>query len=129
MGEIYLVAYSYRQMDLVRNLRREGAAAEDRAANFLLEMGYTIVTRRWKTTRGELDLVCLDGSLLVFVEVKARMAPGYLPEDSITDAKRRSLGRAAHAYLASIGEPERACRFDLIAIDADGLRHWTDILQ
>ena len=116
-------------MDSGRNLRRAGAEAEDRAALFLQTQGFTIITRRWSSTRGELDLICLEGDLLVFVEVKARQAPGYRPEDSITTAKRAALARAARAYLNAIEEPERACRFDLVAIDRDGLRHWRDILQ
>ena len=110
------------------SLRSVGRAAEDRAADYLREQGFTIVTRRYKARHGELDLVALEGDLLVFVEVKARNAPGYVPEESIGDSKRRALYRAGQQYLAEVGEQEREVRFDLIAIDQSGLRHHRDIL-
>lgn len=106
-----------------------GRAAEDRAAQYLLGQGYTLVTRRYKARHGELDLVALDGDLLVFVEVKFRLAPGYRPEDSLTRAKRDALFRAGQQYLHEVAQdPEREVRFDLIAIDRDGLRHHRDVL-
>ena len=43
------------------NLRQLGAEAEDRAATYLLGLGYTLVTRRFKAAHGEIDLVALDG--------------------------------------------------------------------
>lgn len=106
------------------NLRELGRAAEDAAAHYLLGLGYTIVTRRYKARHGEIDLIALDGDLLVFVEVKQRSAPGYRPEDSIGPAKRKALVNAAHQYRLEVAEDlEREIRFDLIAIDRDGLRH------
>jgi putative endonuclease len=110
------------------NLRDVGRRAEDRAAEYLLGQGFTIVTRRYKAKHGELDLVALEGDLLVFVEVKERRAPGYIPEESIGDAKRRALFLAGQEYLREMGEPEREARFDLIAMDAQGIRHHRDVL-
>lgn len=110
------------------NLRRVGEAAEDRAADFLVKEGYTIVTRRKKMPGGELDLVALDGEVLVFVEVKQRAASGYVPEESIGSRKQDALQRAAEAYVHEMGE-ERETRFDLVAIDSNGLRHYKDIFS
>jgi putative endonuclease len=112
------------------NLRDLGRVAEDRAADYLLGLGYTLVTRRYKARHGELDLVALDGDLLVFVEVKRRDAPGYRPEDSIGPAKRKALVNAARQYRLEVAEDlERPIRFDLIAIDRDGLRHHTGLFE
>jgi putative endonuclease len=113
----------------VPNLRRIGSAAEDAAAEFLQAQGFTIVTRRFKARRGELDIVALEGDQLVFVEVKQRSARGYRPEDSMGDGKRRALYLAGQEYLACIGETERHVRFDLVAIDAAGIRHHRDVLS
>ena len=52
--------------------RALGADAEARAAEFLQRKGYRVVDRNWTCRGGELDLVCLDGDTLVFVEVRAR---------------------------------------------------------
>jgi putative endonuclease len=106
-----------------------GRGQEDRAADYLAGIGYTIVTRRFRSRRGEIDVVALDGDQLVFVEVKARWAPGYSPEDSLGDAKRHALVRAGQAYLDFVEQPGRELRFDLVVIDRDGLRHYRDFLN
>ncbi|MDR3691766.1 MAG: YraN family protein [Fimbriimonas sp.] len=111
-----------------RNLVQVGRDAEDRAATYLVEQGYTIVTRRYKVNRGEIDLIALDGETLVFVEVKHRRAPGYTPEESIGAAKIQAIQRAIRQYVAEMEIGEREVRLDLIAIDGEGLRHHRDIL-
>lgn len=111
------------------NLRRLGQEAEDRAAKFLLDLGYTIVTRRYKASHGEIDIIVLDEEILVFVEVKQRRAAGYIPEESVGRTKLAAMQSAARQYLEATGEVDRNCRFDLIAIDANGLRHHIDLLN
>lgn len=105
-----------------RSRRQLGYEAEDRAAQFLLERGYTLVTRRYSTRGGELDLVALDDGLIVFVEVKERR-DGRLPEESITRTKATRWKRAAKSYLQTVGTPEAAHRFDVVAIDRSEIRH------
>lgn len=111
------------------NLRVVGRQAEDVAADYLLGLGYTLVTRRFKASRGELDLIALDGDVLVVVEVKERRAPGFSPEEGVTEAKVKNISDALTEYLNKMGEPEREVRFDLIAIDRDGLRHHIDAFR
>lgn len=101
---------------------RLGRDAEDRAAEYLLSRGYTLVTRRYRTRGGELDLVALDGETVVFVEVKARRTGE--PEDGITPQKARRLARAARTFLGELGLDGRPRRFDLVAVDDGGLRHY-----
>lgn len=106
-----------------------GRRFEDQAAAYLQGLGYTLVKRRFRFRRGEIDIVALEGDLLVFVEVKSNAAPGYIPEAAIGDGKRRALVRAANAYLAYVEEPLRPFRFDLVAIDKHGLRHYRDFMN
>jgi len=42
------------------------------AASFVRRHGYRVLTRNYKTTGGEIDLVCRHGDILAFVEVKTR---------------------------------------------------------
>lgn len=107
------------------NLRQVGASAEDRAADYLVSQGYTVITRRRKMPHGELDLVALDGEILVFVEVKFRHVGS--PEESVGATKMRNWQRAAETYRIEMGEQQRKVRYDLIAIDGDGLRHHLNI--
>ncbi len=110
------------------DLRALGREAEDRAAAFLLSLGYTLVTRRYTVKGGEIDLVALDGETIVFVEVKARDGRGLSPEESVDDRKTRRLAFAADAYMTETCE-KRDIRFDLVAIDPKGLRHHKDFFR
>lgn len=111
------------------NFRHLGREAEDRAAEYLLEQGFTIVTRRYKARRGEIDLVALDGDVLVFVEVKCRRGPSDSPEAAIDEAKVNRLAEAAAEYAARFDCERRAARFDLIAVTPDALRHYRDAFR
>ena len=53
-------------------LGREGEAA---AAALLTGKGYAVIARNYRTRGGEVDIICLDGDTVVFVEVKTR-GPG-----------------------------------------------------
>ncbi|MDQ2663908.1 MAG: YraN family protein [Candidatus Eremiobacteraeota bacterium] len=48
-----------------------GRAGEARAAEELEARGYRVVARNVRLPGGEIDLICVDGTELVFVEVKA----------------------------------------------------------
>ncbi|MBX3112862.1 MAG: YraN family protein [Fimbriimonadaceae bacterium] len=109
--------------------RRLGAEAEDRAADYLLTLGYTLLKRRYKARRGEIDVVALDGDTVVFVEVKHRTSGLVAPEAAITATKRARLAAAARQYLDEEAGPSFYARHDLVAIDAEGLRHYINVFQ
>ena len=102
---------------------RLGRRGERAAAHHLRRVGLRVLARNLRTANGELDLVCLDGDVLVFVEVRTVGSPGG-PEravDAITPAKTRQVVRAARAWLASrCARRWRSCevRFDAVAVDA-----------
>lgn len=101
--------------------QRLGQWGETRAAQYLLEMGYSILTRNYRTPYGEIDLVScqetLEGQVLVFVEVKTRagQAFGY-PEESITARKQEHLLAGAQHYLQQHPDWQGGWRIDVIAI-------------
>lgn len=111
-----------------------GRAGEDLAAAFLVEKGYRVVTRNFRCTGGEIDLVCEDGRTLVFVEVKTRS--GHVrgePGEAVTAAKRKRLVKAAALYLSRTSAWSRPCRFDLVGIlfliGETVVEHWEDIID
>ncbi len=108
-------------------VRRLGADVEDAAARYLLAKGYTLVARRVKTRSGEIDIVALDGEVLVCVEVKFR-ARGA-PELAVDDRKTARFHAAVEEYLAKAGGPDRPVRYDLIAVSPDELRHHEDAFR
>jgi putative endonuclease len=105
-----------------------GKEAEEQAADYLLQLGYCMVTRRFRVRGGEIDLICLDGDVLVFVEVKAKYAPGFVPEEAVGQSKVTRMERAANEYRKRM-EETRPYRFDVIAIDRNGLRHHKHIFN
>ena len=96
-----------------------GRAGEDRAAQHLAQLGYTVLDRNWRAPGGELDLVATDGREIIVVEVKTRrgMLFGH-PFEAVDDRKRRRLWRLAMAWASA--HPEHAggrpVRLDAIAI-------------
>ncbi len=54
--------------------RTLGQAGENFALLHLQRRGYTLLARNYRTPRGEIDLIAVDGDTLVFVEVKTRLA-------------------------------------------------------
>ncbi|SKA64572.1 YraN family protein [Desulfobaculum bizertense] len=94
-----------------------GKKGEDLAASYLQTSGFTIESRNWHCPSGELDIVCSQGDLMVFVEVKTRtQGPMSDPRAAVNRGKRARLSRAASEYLSSHEAWCRDCRFDVISI-------------
>jgi putative endonuclease len=103
--------------DLRHHLGRIG---EDLATAHMERLGYEIVARNHRTRFGELDLICLGDSSLVFVEVKTRRGRGQ-PWDALGPVKQTRVRRMAASYLAEVADRPRAknLRFDAIGIVFD----------
>lgn len=98
-----------------------GQTGEKHAARYLRKKGYHIVKRNYRCAGGEIDLIALDGDMIVFVEVKTRSDREHAdPQDAVTPFKQRQVTRAAKTFLAQTKSQDRACRFDVIAIILDG---------
>ena len=92
-----------------------GQAGEDAAEDFLKRAGFTVLERNWRQGRFELDLVCRDGSVLVFVEVRTRTAGGMVsPLESLNEAKCRHWVEASRRYLFAHQAWTLPCRFDFV---------------
>ncbi|TFW16154.1 YraN family protein [Duganella callida] len=97
--------------------QRLGRLGEDRALAHLEAHGLTLVERNFLCKSGEIDLIMLDGPLLVFVEVRRRASARFGGAVySVTPAKQQRLLRAAQYYLLRHKIPP-PCRFDVVAID------------
>ena len=103
----------------------KGAAAETRAAEFLVRQGLLILERNFRVKGGELDLIARDGLTTVFVEVRQRASSDYGgAAASITRTKQRRLILAARHWLQRHGEC--ACRFDCVLIDGEQMQWLQD---
>ena len=100
------------------NTLRVGRWGESRAAAYLKqEKGMRVLVRNWKQGRDELDLVCLQGEVLVFVEVKTRKSAvagsGY---HAVDRRKKRALRRVCKAYMSQLPKGPRHFRFDIVEV-------------
>lgn len=94
-----------------------GAWGEDYAAGYLIQRGYTIIGRNVRTPYGEIDLIALDGDVLVFVEVKTRSSSAYgFPEEAISKQKATHMLASAQSYLQNNLELSGDWRWDVMAI-------------
>ncbi len=91
-----------------------GDEGERAAARHLKKRGMRVITRGYRTPRGEIDLIARDGDTLVFVEVKTRRA-GH-PAEFVTEEKQRRLTLAALHFLRRHRLLDQHCRFDVVAI-------------
>ncbi len=100
-------------------MSRKGTFGEDCAAGFLLDAGFAIVERNFRTPYGEIDIIAEDGTYIVFVEVKARASGRYgLPREAVTPVKRRRIVRTAMIYLSQ-HTVRKQPRFDVIEVLCD----------
>jgi putative endonuclease len=102
--------------------RRTGQIAEDLVAEYLVAEDWEIVERNARTRYGELDIVALDGNVLVFLEVKgARAGTSYGPERPICSIDFRKQRRVRHLATAWMAERREQPRYDDIRFDAVGV--------
>jgi len=100
--------------------RTLGQAAEAEAARALERAGLTVVERNVRFREGEIDLVCREADVVVFVEVKCRRA-GWdeAPAAAVSWYKQRRLTRLAQHYLKWRRLDGVRCRFDVVSVTID----------
>jgi len=94
-----------------------GRTGEELAARHLVDHGFTILARNYRTPVGELDLIVRDRQHLVFVEVKTRRGTAFgTPAEAVGAHKQRQIVRASQWYLSSTNGSALQPRFDVIAV-------------
>ena len=106
--------------DVTQARQALGRAAEDAAATYLARAGFKILERNVRLGHGEIDLVCRDRDVVVFVEVKCRRATwGDPPAAAVSWHKQRRLTRLAQHYLKWRRLEDARCRFDVVSVTVD----------
>lgn len=94
-----------------------GDRGEHAAGRYLRRQGLRILARQFSTQWGELDLICLDGDCVVFVEVKTRRSNQTgSPAEAVDRRKQIHLTKAALYWLKKNGLLEHRCRFDVVSV-------------
>jgi len=95
----------------------DGQHAERLAEDFLRRQGLSILARNVRCKGGEIDLIALEGAILVFVEVRLRQNADFGgAAASITRPKQKRIILAARHWLHGEGRryARHTCRFDAL---------------
>ena len=121
-----------------------GRKGEEIAAKFLEEKGFSIKERNFRTRFGEIDIVCYDKDILVFVEVKTKIGHDFgEPEEMVGKGKLAKVQRMGEVYtLLKTQELKKSktqgmeltwegrCRVDVVGIvlkengEVERIRHY-----
>lgn len=101
-----------------------GVKGEMLAKQFLIEKGYKILDKNYKTKVGEIDIIAMINDILVFVEVKDRQTKRFgMPREAITPYKQQKIRTVAMQYLSSKRMTNMKVRFDCVEILGDTITH------
>ncbi|MBL0319501.1 MAG: YraN family protein [Alphaproteobacteria bacterium] len=104
---------------------RFGITAEWLVMVFYFIQGYRLVCWRYRCSYGEIDLVFKRGTLLIFIEVKARRNSHETVEKTIGYKQRRRIKRAAQFFIATHPRFHHfSYRIDAILISRHGKSSW-----
>lgn len=98
------------------NIIELGKLGENKASQYLMDNGYSILDRNFKHYRNEIDIVALKDNELVIVEVKTRETNALgEPWRTVTKSKQKTIVQVAHQYVIR-KNIDLNTRFDIISI-------------
>lgn len=101
-----------------------GKLGEEKAAIFLINIGYRILATNYRFGRAEVDIIATNDKHVIFVEVKTRTNYLYgYPEESVGAKKQKLMCKAASEYMYQ-NNLNIAIRFDVMAIFKTNNGEW-----
>lgn len=98
-------------------MKNIGKIGEEAASIYLKEKGYKIQERNYRTSFGEIDIICEHQNSIIFIEVKTRRSNKYgCPEEAITINKQRKIIMNALSYLTRYHLGKKNSRFDVLVV-------------
>lgn len=90
---------------------------EEKATNFLKNLGYWILVRNFKTNSGEIDIIAKDKDEYVFIEVKTRVSKKYgKPVEAINENKKKHIIQTSKYYIYVNQLENKIIRYDVIEV-------------
>jgi putative endonuclease len=97
--------------------QRLGELGERIAERWLRKHGYTILARRFRFGRRDIDLVAQRDTLIAFVEVKARKGEDFGdPVEAVHHRKQRELTKSARVWIDRHGRAGEQYQFDVVGV-------------
>lgn len=97
--------------------REKGNIGEEKALDFLVNNGYSIIERNYQKRYGEIDIIAKKGTYIYFIEVKYRknVEKGY-PCEAISLYKQEKIKKTALSYISENNILNVDFSFDVIEI-------------
>ena len=106
-----------------------GQFGERLAERHLIEKGFEIVDRNYRSGKLEIDLIAIHSNRLVVIEVKTRhTAEIGEPWMAVTRQKQRQIIKAANSYIHS-REIDLETRFDIVSIVHNSYRTFIEHIE
>jgi putative endonuclease len=106
----------------------KGRQGEEKAREYLENIGYILVAQNYENKIGEIDLVMRDKDWLVFVEVKYKLDDLFgRPEEMIDKRKIYQIKRVAESYVFLEKPKEIKYRIDAVCILGNEIKHYQNL--
>lgn len=97
-----------------------GIKGEQIAAAFLLNKGYIVLHKNWRSGHKEIDIIAFKYNILAIIEIKTRSSYDVsFPEEAVTRKKQQYLKLAAQDFMDQHPEYKNV-RFDIISVLLEG---------
>ncbi len=95
-----------------------GEFGERVACRYLVTCGLIVIDRNWRCRAGEIDIVAMDGDIVVVCEVKTRSSSRFgTPVEAISTEKANRLYRLGRLWLGEHDDlPWSTLRVDVVAV-------------
>jgi putative endonuclease len=102
---------------------RFGVTGERVAERWLVQRGWRVLERRYRSGHRDIDLIAEREGLVAFVEVKARAGDTFGgPIAAVNWKKQKDLACSASVWIDRHGRPGEQYRFDVIGVLITGRR-------
>ena len=105
-----------------------GLMAEELIAQEYIKKGYTVLERRFRLGKTEIDLICQCENVIVLIEVKARSGNDEDALSSITADKRKRMIKAADSYIKRL-KGSLDYRFDIATVTGNSQIYEIEIFE
>ena len=96
---------------------QRGKLAEKAALAYLKKHGLKELACNFNSRFGEIDLIMLDKTTIVFIEVRSRANNRFMTAiETIDNRKIQKILRTSHHFLQQQSDSFEACRFDIVTL-------------
>ncbi len=95
-----------------------GKISENLVAQYLVKQGFSILEQNYKKFFGEIDIIARQGSVIAFVEVKARTRRDSLMHELVDARKQHKIGMVARLFITTLADRQDnfVYRFDVALV-------------